>query len=202
MSTEQPLRASCVQPDIQLPYSLPTLKCDGDATFRSRTARDVACLIDLDTNVVSWRTRTVRLESGGQLHVVDFELLHEDGTTRLLDAPDRAFKIPVQELQTRALSLGYEYEVIDRGDIYSGCRLQNARDLLRYARFLPMLADRIRLLATLDEHGSLPVSDCLQVITSRDPVAVLASLILAGLLEVELDMELIGPETVVRRIRR
>ena len=41
----------------------------------------------------------------------------------------------------------------------------------------------------------------LGAIRETQPVAALASLILQGFVEVELDEEIIGPETLVRRIR-
>ncbi|WP_201271923.1 hypothetical protein [Sinorhizobium meliloti] len=47
----------------------------------------------------------------------------------------------------------------------------------------------------------MPFADCLRVLRETQPVAALASLILQGLVEVELDDALIGPETMVRRIR-
>lgn len=45
-----------------------------------------------------------------------------------------------------------------------------------------------------------PGTDCLRAFRETQPVAALASMILQGLVEVELDGELIGPETMVRRI--
>ncbi|MNL20088.1 hypothetical protein D3C87_1413200 [compost metagenome] len=57
------------------------------------------------------------------------------------------------------------------------------------------------MLAVLNEHGNLTVAECLTVFTETKPVAGLAQMILRGFVEVDLDTELLGPETMVRRIR-
>jgi hypothetical protein len=91
--------------------------------------------------------------------------------------------------------------VLSRVEIYDGFRLRNARDLLRYTGHNVPLGDRVRVLAALDENGSLALSELLGAIRETQPVAALASMILRGFLEIELDDALIGPETQVRRIR-
>jgi hypothetical protein len=60
---------------------------------------------------------------------------------------------------------------------------------------------QIRLLAALDEMGSLTVAESLAAFREGRPTGCLAALILHGFLEIELDDALIGPDTVVRRIR-
>jgi hypothetical protein len=80
--------------------------------------------------------------------------------------------------------------------------LKNAKDLLRYARHEAALADRIRLLAALDECSSLTVSEALMVFRETKPVAGLASLVLQRFVTMDLDDRLIGPETIVRRNRQ
>jgi hypothetical protein len=57
-------------------------------------------------------------------------------------------------------------------------------------------------LAALDEHGSLPLSECLNAFHETKPVAGVASLILRGFVDVNLDDGPLGPETSVRRISR
>ncbi|ASY56600.1 hypothetical protein SS05631_c16670 [Sinorhizobium sp. CCBAU 05631] len=78
-------------------------------------------------------------------------------------------------------------------------RLQNARDLLRYAGWDTPLGDRIRILATLDEMGTLTLAECLSAVREGRPMQTVASMILSGVLEVDLDNALLGPDTVVRR---
>jgi hypothetical protein len=124
-----------------------------------------------------------------------------DGNRWLVDAPDRAFMIEQSELQLAAGAIDHRYRLVSYPEIYDGHLLQNARDLLRYQGHRVPLGDRVRLLSCLDEHGSLTLSECLQIVRETQAVPALASLILQRLLTVELDSALIGPETVVRRIR-
>ncbi|MDK1386572.1 hypothetical protein QN224_14270 [Sinorhizobium sp. 8-89] len=124
-----------------------------------------------------------------------------DGHWWMLDAFDRKLPTEAAAIAEAATQLSHRYRVVDRSEIYDGFRLRNAADLLRYAGHNVPLGDRVRLLAVLDEHGSLSFADCLRVLRETQPIAALASLILQGLVEVELDDALIGPETMVRRIR-
>jgi len=98
----------------------------------------------------------------------------------------------------QAEGLGYQAWT---GDDLPAVRLRNARDLLRYARYEASLDDRVRLLAALDENGSLAVVETLSVFRSVPPIAGLASLILARIITIDLDDALIGPESIVRRYR-
>ncbi|WP_275782638.1 hypothetical protein [Pararhizobium gei] len=177
-------------------HPLTTLKCDGPAVFRSQTARDLACLLDIDKAVLSWRCQPLGQDGRTEQRGPDFLVNHVDGTRRYLDAPDRK--------ASKAISvdrLDNDYLQISHDEIYNGFRLQNARDLLRYGAWRTSLGDRVRILAALDEHGILTLAECLGAIQESRPVAAIASLILSGFLEVDLDDALLGPETMVRRIR-
>ncbi|WP_421477653.1 hypothetical protein [Agrobacterium tumefaciens] len=57
-------------------------------------------------------------------------------------------------------------------------------------------------MGVLEEEGSLTVKDCLAIFTETKPIAGLAQLILHGFVEIDLDSELLGPETTVRRMSR
>ncbi|MGJ7038885.1 MULTISPECIES: hypothetical protein [Shinella] len=106
------------------------------------------------------------------------------------------------DIDAAARRLNASYRLVEREEIYdSGFRLPNARDLLKYARVSVTLADRVRLLGLLDQEGSLPMSDCLGAIRNTEPVAAIASMILHRFIDVELDEAILGPETMVRRIR-
>jgi hypothetical protein len=179
----------------------PTVKGRGIISYRSAAARDLAAILDLDTAVRSWSCCQEFLGAADRGHVPDFRMIDSVGTICFLDAPDRDHSLEI-ELEEAARQGGASYRVVQRDDIYSGFRLRNARDLLRYANYTVSLADRIRLLATLDDQGSLPMADCLSVIRGGEPVAAIASLMLHGFLEAELDDTPLGPETMVRRIRR
>ncbi len=178
-------------------YPVATIKCEGAAVFRSQVARDVACLLDIDSSVSSWRCQPLNHSEQAQGGTPDFRVSFNDGSYRYLDAPDRD-----ERDTTFRRHLDSDYGQLSHDDVYDGCRLHNARDLLRYGGWRTPLGDRVRLLAALDEHGSLTLAECLSAIQETRPVAGVASLILSGFVEVDLDEALLGPETIVRRIRR
>ena len=178
-----------------------TVKCDGPAIFRSQVARDTACLFDVNPSISSWHCMPMSLDCGGGSHVPDFGIVDDDGSRFLLDAPDRVIPIDMMDIETCAHSQGFRYRRLVRQEVYDGYRLQNAKDLLRYGNHTLALGDRVRMLAALNEHGTLTVADCLTAFAETRPIAGLAQLILRGFVEVDLDRELLGPETLVRRIR-
>lgn len=172
------------------------------ATHRSKVAYDLACILDLNPDVANWSCSPPPLVTERGEHVPDFRMQDTQGVWWLLDAPDRKARDSLSELADAAEAKAHHYRQVKSTEIYDGFRLRNAKDLLRYAGYTVALGDRVRLLSALDEHGSLSFADCLQAVRETQPVAALASLILQGLVEVELDEVLIGPETMVRRIRR
>lgn len=177
-------------------FPLQTLKCLGPTAFRSQEARDVGCLLDVDRNVASWRCRPLAMDDQQDRATPDFEVSYADGRRVFLDAPDRQ----PSEL-TFLERLDREHLRLSHSDVYDGFRLVNARDLLRYANWRTSLGDRVRLLAALDENGSLTLAECTGAIQETKPVAGIASLILSGFIEVDLDSAPLGPETTLRRIR-
>ncbi|TGR72423.1 hypothetical protein EN837_03495 [bacterium M00.F.Ca.ET.194.01.1.1] len=178
-----------------------TVKCDGPAIFRSQVARDTACLFDLNPSITSWHCMPVSMDCGGGVHVPDFGIVDDDGSRTLLDAPDRVMPIDPLEIEVHAYGMGFRYRRLAHQEVYEGYRLQNAKDLLRYGNHTLALGDRVRMLATLNEHGTLTVADCLTAFAETRPIAGLAQLILRGFVEVDLDTELLGPETLVQRIQ-
>lgn len=185
----------------QISTNRPSVKGPAFAKHRSRAARDLACILELNSSVVSWDCSPPPLVTGQGEHFPDFRMQDTDGGCWLLDAPDRELPCSAETLMDAAVAQGQRYRLVGSSEIYDGFRLRNARDLLRYAGHSVSLGDRVRLLSALDEHGSLPFAECLRAIRESQPVAGLASLILQGFVEVELDDGLIGPETMVRRIR-
>ncbi|SSC71438.1 unnamed protein product [Ciceribacter sp. T2.26MG-112.2] len=77
--------------------------------------------------------------------------------------------------------------------------LQNAKDLMRYVGSEVPLGDRVRVLAALDEIGSLTFAESLSVIRESMPMHSIVALIISGILEVDLSLALLGPDSVVRR---
>lgn len=179
---------------------LATIKCDGPALFRSQPARDFACLLDLDPNVVRWGTAPPLLWNGDDQYQLDFRVLTGEGGSFLIDVGQEEPSPPIW-LSSAVESMGHLYRPVAMVEFADSFRLRNAKDLLRYGFYRAPLGDRIRLLAGLEEMGSLTVAECLSAIREGRPMPTLASLILQGFLEVDLDDALISPETQVRRIR-
>ncbi|MCM2441064.1 hypothetical protein HGO34_15190 [Agrobacterium vitis] len=176
-----------------------TIKCDGRAQFRSQQARDFACLLDLDPDVARWSTAPPLLRNGDDEYKVDFVVLTEGGSF-LIDVGQEEPMPPIW-LSAEIESIGHRYRSVAMIDFADSFRLRNAKDLLRYGFYRPPLGDRIRLLAGLEEMGSLTIAECLSAIQEGRPMPTLASLILQGFLEVDLDDDLLSPESQVRRIR-
>lgn len=196
------LRAARNSASIRTYHPAGTVKCDGVRLFRSQAARDTGCLLDVNPSVTAWRCMPSPFGAGGIAHVPDFQVFDEDGTVLYLDAPDRAVSVDIAVIASEAMRINARYRLLERAAIYDGFRLRNARDLLRYAAHVTPLGDRLRLLAALDEHGSLPLAECLKAFQETRPVPGIASLILHGYVEVNLDDAPLGPETAVRRISR
>lgn len=57
------------------------------------------------------------------------------------------------DVAAAAEGLGIDHRFIARCEIERGSRLQNAKEVLRYARYRTLLNDRVRLLAALEESG-------------------------------------------------
>ncbi len=176
-----------------------TMKCDGIPAFRNRAARDLACLLDVDDEVESWTCLPLELRHGDLTHSPDVLVGFVSGTRILMDAVDVR---GAEWIATAAEEAGYKYRAMKRAEREGGWRLRNARDLLRYGNYQCPLGDRIRVMATIDEVGSFTVAEGLSLFREIPPMAGLASLILQGLIVVDLDDALIGPDTVVRRGNR
>lgn len=184
-----------------------TLKAIGRPVYRSQEARDYACLLDFDPEVTCWRSFTNQISVGsGHSRVgrhVDFEVVV--GTERLLvevvptgeprTGSDNGSCPAFSELLDRP---GCRYVVVNHSDL-DPIRLKNTRDLLRYVRFEASLGDRLRVLAALDEMGSLTLAECLTAVREGRAMDTIASLILRGHLEVSLDEKILDPDTIVRR---
>ncbi|MDR9759427.1 hypothetical protein RJJ37_07240 [Rhizobium redzepovicii] len=198
--TKRPAASGTTNPEA---YSepLPTLKCGSKPIFRSKAARDLACILDTNTDVATWFAPGPALTIGALAHVPDFRIVDRDETVRFVDAPGRVVELPSEKIEAVAREQGASYRLVSAGELYDGFRVRNARDLLRYAHVHVTLADRLRLLAVLDQEGSLSMADCFGIVRHGEPVATVASLILHGFLEVDLDEALLSPESFVRRIR-
>ncbi|CAN7393873.1 hypothetical protein LJR098_003360 [Rhizobium sp. LjRoot98] len=178
-------------------YPLHTVRCSGPGIFRSQLSRDIACILDVDEAVVSWSCLAVVLTHEDQIYRPDFLVERADGLV-LVDGRDAEDK--PSWVGQNAQDAGYRYETMEPSAL-SAIRLKNAKDLLRYARYEVPLSDRVRLLAALDEHGTLSVADALAAFAETKPIAGIASLFLQRLISMDLDEGLIGPETIISRKR-
>ncbi|MGO7611182.1 hypothetical protein ACC689_07825 [Rhizobium ruizarguesonis] len=176
-----------------------TVRCSGEPMFRSQLARDLGCLLDVDRSVVAWLCLPRQVEAEIGPHIFDFLVDYDDGTRVCVDAVEDEGSPDITEAAADA-GLRHRFELRDQ--IEHGFRLQNARDLLRYARWRTPLNDRIRMLAALDEAGSLQVSECLGIFREVAPMTAIAWMALHRLIELDLDECMIGPETLVRRYQR
>lgn len=177
-----------------------TIYCEGAPRFRSRSARDLGCLLDVDPRVASWQCMPLTLDINGSKHTPDFLVTYDTGRMTLLDVVNGEERGPSFSLA--AADIGLEHSFVSRRSIEAGPRLRNASDLLRYGAYRTPLGDRVRILALLDEFGAIRLADALTVFREAPPMAGLASLILHRFLSVDLDVDFIGPEIMVRRGER
>lgn len=181
-------------------FSFSSPKSGGHVKFRSQAVRDYACLLDIDQQVLNWTSPGPSLRRGAAIQQTDFLVTNVDGETFLVCVGKKSLPRPTW-IAEAADAIGHEFRFEAVEDFVAGYRLRNAKDLLRYRNQHCTLGDRIRLLAALDEHSSLTVAECFSAFQESKPMPSLASLILQGFLEVDLDSALISPETPVRRIR-
>jgi hypothetical protein len=180
---------------------LGTVRCVGPPLFRSQLARDLACLLDVDSDVASWTCLPTVLRRGAEIYVPDFQVVRGHSTI-FFDAVEAGEgKRRANWIDEAASQAGHQREILLEAEILSGFRLANARDLLRYARWRCTLGDRVRLLGALDEIGSMTVAECMSAFQETAPIPSLSSLILHRFVEIDLDDARIGPETPVRRRR-
>lgn len=173
------------------------VRCIGPSIFRNGLARDLACLLDVDDEVTSWSCANVELAHEGVSHVPDLMAEYHDGIL-LIDAITKATSTGL--IAEMSAAAGYRYRAMTRADI-NPIRLRNAKDLLRYSRHSVNLEDRIRVLAALDECGTMTLAECLSAFRTTQPVPAFASLVLQRFISIDLDEAPIGPETIVRRQR-
>ncbi|CAN7298223.1 hypothetical protein [Neorhizobium sp. LjRoot104] len=180
----------------QIFYPSATIRCDGPVIFRSQFARDVACLLDVDDVVTEWRCQSLAFVNGCDTYRPDLVARVDDHLV-VIDAITDDTPSWIAEAVYQS---GHKYEAVRRPDL-PAIRLKNAKDLLRYGKFQAGLEDRVRLLAALEEHGTLTLAECLSVFRETRPIAGLASMVLNRFIDLDMDEALIGPESTVRRRR-
>lgn len=176
-----------------------TVRCPYDPVFRTQLARDLACLLDVDDEVGAWSPVCFGVFIDGCLHVADFLVDYVDGKREFLDAVELAGDPLVTETFA---CIRRRHRFVSRLEIEDGHRLQNARDLLRYATRRTPLNDRVRLLAALDEAGSLTIAETFGIFQETRPMTAISSMILHRFITADLDVAPLGPETAIRRFQR
>lgn len=180
-----------------LPLGLNTVRSVGPLAFKSELARDYACLLDVDDQLGRWTCGPIIRDAEGEQFTADFEVNY--GTSIEIVTIEGPGKLVPIWLPQRIHDLGNRYRHVDRS-VIPPVRLQNAKDLLQYARVTVSLSDRVRLLTTLDEQGSLSLADCQSINMTVRAVPVVASLFLHRFIVFDdIDEHLLGPDSRVRR---
>ena len=161
-------------------------------------------MLDLDPDVVSWRcvTEAIVNDSGAarpRWWHIDFAVETENEAL-LVEVWQTTTGGPAW-LPRVAEKMGYRHQAISIRELDQNI-FENSRDLMRYIGSEVPLGDRVRVLAGLDEMGSLTLAECLTAIRESRPMHTVAAMILNGMLEVDLSQALLGPDTVVRRARK
>jgi hypothetical protein len=146
--------------------------------YRSEHARNVACLLDLDPKVVQWSSAPPLLHNGADEYQLDFVVITDNGS--FLIEVGRKEPRPPQWVTSLAESMGHHYRPVAMAELEGSFRLQNAKDLLRYGFYRQALCDRIRLLAAMDEMGSLTVAEYMSAVREGRPMQTVAALALHG----------------------
>lgn len=163
------------------------LRCRGEVVLASAMAIDMARLLDIDATVDHWRCN-IPIEDGAR-HA-DFVTYGALGEQHLILQPDTT--PDPRRLATAS-------RIVTQGDV-DPVRLENAELILPFARWRVSLDDQVRLLAVLDEEGSVTLAECLGILrhTSR-PVAAVAALALARVVDMDLEEPI---DSRTRGIRR
>ncbi|WP_157944546.1 hypothetical protein [Mangrovicella endophytica] len=187
------LASSVTRPGVDGIAGHRPLRCIGDAILPTPLAVDVARILDTDGDVERWASRRVE-PLGAPLPGVVFDVVRASGHEQIRLLEDGATNV-VRECDPDDVPV----RVMGRRDI-DPVRLENAKLILPYARWRVSLDDRIRLLAVVDEEGSVTLGECLSILrnTSR-PIAAVASLALARVVDLELDAPLGSRTRVIRR---
>ncbi|MGR9503748.1 hypothetical protein ACU8MW_08520 [Rhizobium leguminosarum] len=176
-----------------------SVRCPDEPAFRSQLARDLGCLLDVDDTVIAWSCLCFGAHVEDRVHVVDFMVDRCDGTREFLDAVEFFGDPAVTET---IACMKRRHRFVTPHEIYSGYRLQNAKDLLRYARHRTPLNDRVRLLAALDDAGSMTIAETFNLFREVPPMTAIAWMTLHRFISIDLDDNLVSSDTVVRRSKR
>lgn len=180
-----------------------TVRCSNSSYFRSQLARDVGCLLDVDDDVLGWCCRPHGLD--GLMRERNWKGPPPDFMATCRNGRDVYISVVEEEGDPELTEIAacgrLSHQFVSRLEVRSGHRLQNAKDLLRYANYRCPLGDRMRIMAALEQEGSATAAECMAAFREVNPMAGLSSLILHRFVTIDLDAELIAPHTVVKIFR-
>ena len=129
----------------QLPRFAPlqTVRCIGGRRFRTQSVRDAGCLFDIDLSVLSWTCCPSPLSYRGSAFVPDFEVVC-DTSVEFVAVLEDGERVPDWAIAVAA-TRGTPILSVPTSEL-AGVRLENARELLRYANWRVTLSDRVRLM--------------------------------------------------------
>ncbi|MGP9820038.1 hypothetical protein ACTZWW_08485 [Salinarimonas sp. NSM] len=183
----------------------PSRKAAGRLPTASRLGADFLTLCDLDPEIVAVSRGDVTLEfTGGIGHQPAYRLVLEGGASILADVvPDAsALPAPTQAIADAAAAAGHGYRLETAATLRAEPRFTTMRLIASCRRVRVGAGDRVRILAALDEAGTLPLIEAASAARGAvDGVAAVLALACEGLVAVDLDAPL-GPETPVRRVSR
>ncbi len=175
-----------------------TVRCVGIPLYRTRLARDLGLLLDLDDDVDAWRCLPASIEVADhdgviRWHVPDFSVRYGDGSECYLDAGGLDFQI---------VAPGLGWGCVCEDEILAEPAISNAREMLRYGRRVVPLGDRIRLLAYLEEAGTMTLVEAATAMReSHEPIGAVIALALQRIVKIAWRESRITPETQVEAIR-
>ena len=174
------------------------VRCIGRAVFRSTLARDLALLLDLDDDIEAWQCLPMPIEMADgdgvvRVHVPDFLVTYADGSLVHLDAG---------RLDLTPAGGGISWSCVSEDEIRIEPALSNARDMLRYARRIVPLGDRIRLLAHLEDVGSTTLVEAAAGLReSSEPIGAVVALALQRVVRLDWRETRLHPGSRVEAVR-
>lgn len=173
----------------------PTVRCVGEPRFRTLSVADAGCQLNVDLSVLAWICRPLALTHRGRTLLPAFEVAGNTAVELV------AVSVDYEHVPDWAVARGMPIVAVSTSQLM-GNRLKNARELVRYATWRASLSDRVRLLAALDQEGSLPLGEAMTAIRNgTDPIGAIAALALRRFVDLDLNSGRIGPETRVARRR-
>jgi hypothetical protein len=166
----------------------------GDAIIQACLDPDVTVI----EHLASTTFRSVRVD-------VDAVIITRDGRRLALDVADARHVRNIDDDGMILLALherGIDVCQLTEADLRKEPRYSNARIVWSHRSHRIAIGLRMQILQTLADAGALRIGDLLKSVTSdHDPVPAVMALACADQIELELDEQPLGPETVVRARR-